>query len=60
MQQCNRLHCLGNGIGNVVQFQIKKYRKAELLHFMHAVMSVGTEKFEAQLNPANLVLNAPC
>ena len=59
-KRVNRLHCLGNRIGNVVQFKVEENGKAQLLHFMHAMVAIGAEKFETKLYPANLSLDTAC
>src|SRR3546814_16327608 len=56
--QC--LDCLGDRIGNVVQLQVKKDRQIELRHLHHAVMTVGAEEFETELQAADMIFDRVC
>ena len=53
----DRLHRGGDRVGNVVQLQVEKDRQAQLGQFMHAVVAVGAEEFQPQLQPADMVLH---
>src|SRR3546814_10050637 len=54
------LDCLGDRIGNVVQLQVKKDRQIELRHLHHAVMTVGAEEFETELQAADMIFDRVC
>ena len=60
LQHMDRLHGGGNRVGNVVQFEIKKYRQADMGNFVNAVVAMGAEKFQPQLQPANMALDLLC
>lgn len=49
-----RLDRLGDGIGDVVQFQVEEDRQAELRHLVHAVLPMGAEEFEAELDATDM------
>src|SRR3546814_9630795 len=51
---------LGDRIGNVVQLQVKKDRQIELRHLHHAVMAVGAEEFETELQAADMIFDGVC
>src|SRR3546814_653565 len=54
-ERAQRLDRLGDGIGNVVEFEVEEDRQADLRHLMHAVMAVGAKEFETQLQPADMM-----
>src|SRR3546814_14407116 len=57
------MQCLdfrGDRIGNVVQLQVKKDRQIELRHLHHAVMAVGAQEFETELQPADRTFDGAC
>ena len=49
-----RLHRLGDRVRNIVQLQVQKDRQAKLCHVAHALLAVGAEEFEAQLQAADV------
>ena len=49
-----RLDCLGDGVGNVVQLQVEEDRQAKLRHLVHAVLPMGAEEFQAELDAADM------
>src|SRR3546814_14948990 len=60
LQAMQCLDCLGDRIGNVVQLQVKKDRQIELRHLHHAVMAVGAEEFETELQAADMIFDGVC
>lgn len=54
-ERTQRLDRLGNGVRDVMQLEVEEDRQAELRHFVHPVMAVGAEEFEAELQPADMV-----
>ena len=54
LEHMHRLHGLGDGVGNVMQLKVEKDRQADMRDFMHAVMAIGAEKFETELEAAYL------
>ena len=57
LERIDRLHRLCDGVGNVMQFQVEKDRQSQFLHFMHTMMAVGAEEFEAQFYTADMMLD---
>ena len=56
-EHVDRLHRLGDGVGDIMQLEVEENRKAEFLHLMHAMMAIGAEKLEAQFHPADMCLD---
>ena len=50
----DRLHRRRDGVGDVMQFQVQKDRQSDLRDFVHPMVAVGTEEFQAQLDPTNM------
>ena len=56
-QHVDGLHGGGHGVGNVMQLQVKEDRQAHLGQFMHAVVAMGAEEFQPQLQPADVAFH---
>src|SRR3546814_4178549 len=54
-ERAQRLNRLGDGVRNVVELEVEEDRQAELRHLMDAVMAVGAEEFEPELEPADVM-----
>ena len=53
-ERVERLHRLGDGVGDVVELEVEEDRQAERGHLADAVGAVGREEFEAELDPADM------
>src|SRR5205085_6724652 len=53
----DRLHRAGDRVGNVVQLEVEEQRQPDVGDFMHAVVPVGAEEFEADLEPPDMRLD---
>lgn len=55
-QHVDRLHRCGNGVGNVMQFEIEEDRQPDLGDLMHPVMAMGAKELEAEFQPPDVAL----
>ena len=54
-EHMDRLHRGGDGVGDIVQFEIKEDRQPDLGDLVNPVMSVRAKEFEAKFQPANMI-----
>ena len=57
LKAVQRLHRFGHSVGYIMQFKVEENRQTQFGNFMHTVMAIGAEKFEAQLYASNMVLD---
>jgi hypothetical protein len=57
LQHMDRLHRARHRVGNIVQLQVEENRQADLGQLMHAVMAMGAEELQPQLDPADMGLH---
>ena len=51
------MHRAGDGVGNIVQFQIEEDRQAEMGDLVDAVVAVRAEELEPELESADMALD---
>ena len=56
-QRPQRHDCLGHRIRNVVKFKVEENRQAKRRHIAHPRAPIGGEKFQPQLDPADMAFH---
>ncbi len=51
------MHRAGDGIGDIVHFQVEEDRQSDPRDFVDAVMAMRAEEFEPELEPADMSLD---